>query len=101
MIQYEIKNKIKINDIILCHYQPTYLKAQSALALTAGISVCALNNFFLVAVSLIRVSMRSEYISYVWEWVEMRELVFACEREGGRVWGVKAREWEYEFMKLK
>jgi hypothetical protein len=44
---------------------PIHLRAQSALAFTAGISVCALNSFLFVALSLIRVSISREYISYV------------------------------------
>lgn len=58
---------------------PIHLRAQSALAFTAGISVCALNSFLFVALSLIRVSISSEYISCNGEesesssgWVEIR-----------------------------
>ena len=42
---------------------PIHRNAQSALALTAGISVCALNSFLFVALSLIKVSINKLYIS--------------------------------------
>ena len=42
---------------------PIHLSAQSAFALTAGISVCALNSFLFVALSLIKVSINKLYIS--------------------------------------